>query len=216
MPKWLITGLIILLFGAASIFAYKYYQLKQQVSEKQPTPSTKVTIASPSPISSPSPVTDPTTDWRTYNNGNFLYSLKYPSNWATIPSVIKGSKTEAIGLHGPELQGKTIYLYSNYPQTLAIPFLQIESFTSETLDSYNTGKQYRPNSQNTIIDGVSAITNKQATQPEPGTNITKEGYRYSWFVFNSKTNTIYNIICYEDLSNTNLCTQILSTFKFRD
>jgi len=157
---------------------------------------------------------DLTVGWKTYSNGNYSYSLKYPDSWETIPSTVKGSKTEAIGLHGAELQGKIMYLHSGYPQNIRIPFLQIETISNETQESYETEKQSRLNGQGTLVGGYPAITSKQESLLEPGTNITKEGYRYSWFIFNTKLNTIYDVICYEDLFNENLCNQILSTFEF--
>ena len=83
-PKLLYILLILISLSAASIFAYKYYQLK-----------TQITVVTPSPSLSPSPTLDqeilpeltfeqdvpidPTADWKIYTNDLFGFSLKYPS-----------------------------------------------------------------------------------------------------------------------------------------
>ncbi len=79
--NWL---LIALLLGISSLFAYKYYELKQQIDNQQPTPSdlvAKVITISPSPALSPKPTTDPVADWKTYTNDKYNFSFKYPSGW---------------------------------------------------------------------------------------------------------------------------------------
>lgn len=182
--------------------------------QSQVLPTTTSQTNDPIPTINPSSTPDPTANWKTYTNENYSYQLKYPSGWKTIPSIIKGSKTETVGLHGAELQGKTIYLHSNYVQNPAMPFLQIETSTNETQESYDTRKQSRSNSKETLVNGYPAITAKQKSSPEPGTSFDREGYVYFWFIYNNQLNNIYDITCSEDLPNENLCNQILSTFKF--
>lgn len=212
---WLLISFVVLLLGATGAFAYKYYELKQELDNQSPIslPSPQLVVTSPSPVVSSPADNDPTADWKMYNNGNYSYSLKYPSSWKTIPSITKGSKTESVGLHGAGLRGKTVFL-SSYPQNPTMPFLQIETFTGETEESYNTRKQSRPDNQATLVDNFQAITSKRKSSPEPGTSFDKEGYTYFWFIFNDNLNNIYDITCSEDLSNLGLCEQILSTFKF--
>jgi len=80
---WLLVVLVILLLGVTGVFAYKYYELKQQV-KKQPAPSTLpvVTTLSPTPILSPQPTIDPTTSWKSYSNSTHHIFFKYPSEWS--------------------------------------------------------------------------------------------------------------------------------------
>jgi len=44
-----------------------------------PTPPAKV---SPRPTIFPTPISDTTTNWRTYKNDKYSYSIKYPNNWS--------------------------------------------------------------------------------------------------------------------------------------
>lgn len=77
--NWLITGFIILLLGTIGIFAFQNYQLKQKVLQKQPIllPEPTETFGIPSPI----PTVDPTVNWEIYENKNYGFFLKYPSNF---------------------------------------------------------------------------------------------------------------------------------------
>lgn len=204
---YLVIVLVITLVGIVGYFGVQNYQLKQQFAS-QPTPSQAAIV------SSPSPAVDPTENWKVYGNGNYSYNLKYPNTWETIPAIVSGSKTEAIGLHNGELQGKTVYLHSNYSQNPTMPFLQIEASPNETQATYNTRKQSRPNSQEVMISKYPAITSKLISSPEPGTSFNKDGYLYSWFIYNDDLNTIYDITCAEDMANENLCNQVMSTFQF--
>ncbi len=72
--RWLIVTLIIFLLAAASVFAYKYWQVKQQLSQIQslPTPTPSTVIIS---------TEDDTTAWQTYSNQEIGFSIKYPQGW---------------------------------------------------------------------------------------------------------------------------------------
>jgi hypothetical protein len=77
-PLLMVFIVIILLFalGAAGYFAYQNWQLKQQISQVQPTPTPQIT---------PTTTPDPTADWKTYTNSVYSYSFKYPNDWKTRP-----------------------------------------------------------------------------------------------------------------------------------
>ena len=82
IASWLLVGLIVLLLGTTSVFAYKYYELKQQTDNQQPAssvPPAKVTTTSPSPAPILSPANDPTESWRIYEYMGFEF--KYPEEW---------------------------------------------------------------------------------------------------------------------------------------
>jgi len=77
--NWLIIGLVVLLLGTTSVFAYKYYGVKKQIHHKQPIPSPQLVMnSSPSSIFSPSPMVNPIADWKTYISTEYKFSLKYP------------------------------------------------------------------------------------------------------------------------------------------
>jgi len=76
-PKWLVVGLIILLLGATSVFAYKYYKVKQRLDNQKltTTPPVEVKITDPPPST-------PTEKWETYKNKEYGFEFKYPSDWS--------------------------------------------------------------------------------------------------------------------------------------
>jgi|GEM_PF-2942801 len=76
----LVTIIITLLLGITSFFVYKYFALKQQIVQAEPSPS-------------PTTITeDPTVDWETYINTIHNISFKYPQSW--ILSEKEGSQDE--------------------------------------------------------------------------------------------------------------------------
>lgn len=124
--KWLTAGLIILLFTTTSIFAYKYYQLKQQLNKTQPSPANKITTTSPSPI------TDPTANWKIYINSEYGYSIKYPQTFKTQVLAAGAGEKEAspdvrnLFIYNPETKDPYLNRYIN------LEFLQLEpTYSSE-------------------------------------------------------------------------------------
>ena len=192
--------LVLLLLGVGGYFVFQNSELREEVAT---TPNIIL------------PTTEPTSGWKTFVNGNYSYTVNYPDGWKTIPPIVEGSKTEPVGLHGSVLLGKTIYLQSDYTNNPIQPVVQIEVSPNETQESYDVRKQSRPGSSDTTIDGSPAITSVREAEPEPGTHVVNEGYRYSWFIYNANLEAIYDIVCYEDMSTINLCNNIISSFEFQ-
>ncbi|MEK7513728.1 MAG: hypothetical protein AAB430_01760 [Patescibacteria group bacterium] len=86
--KWLIISIIAFLLASASVFGYKYYQVKQQVAQPQASPA-----ISPSPsVAAVIAPDDPFAGWLTYTNSVHHLSFKYPDTW----QIDKTSDSEAI------------------------------------------------------------------------------------------------------------------------
>jgi len=97
VTSWLLVILVILLLGTTGFFAYKYYELKQQVGNLQPASSVspvKVTTTNPSLTLSPKPTTDPTINWKSYSNSTHRISFKYPLEWSLTEKL--GQMVEGI------------------------------------------------------------------------------------------------------------------------
>ncbi len=76
---WILISLIVLLVGVASYFGYQNYQLKQQMTIVQPTPTpATTTVNSPLPTTPPNSTSDPTSTWQTFTHKGG-YSIKYPT-----------------------------------------------------------------------------------------------------------------------------------------
>ena len=71
--RWLIVALIIFLLAATSVFAYKYWQLKQQVTQTQPSSSPAAAL--PSPAGPESLVMD----MKVYRSATLGFMIRYPS-----------------------------------------------------------------------------------------------------------------------------------------
>lgn len=82
---WLVL-VIVLLIGIAGYFGYQYYQLKQQLSNQQPTPTEPPRVTNDQPVPKQSP-TQISKQILVKRNTEFsgetstTFSLKYPSDW---------------------------------------------------------------------------------------------------------------------------------------
>jgi len=84
ITNWLLVGLVVLLLGSTGVFAYKYYELKQQINNQQPIPSTPTTetqITPSPPTPSPFPTVESSANFKTYSNEKYGFSFSYPQNW---------------------------------------------------------------------------------------------------------------------------------------
>ena len=95
--KWMIVGLIVILFGIILVFVYKNYQLRQQLVEKQP-----VLLPESTPVLTPTlnPTSSPLDGWQIYVNKKYGYSLKYPKSFVieelpqrVCPPAVVGCRT---------------------------------------------------------------------------------------------------------------------------
>jgi hypothetical protein len=73
-----IVIILLLALGAAGFFAYQNWQLKQQVSQALPTPTSFI---SPAPVITTITTPDPTANWKIYSDSKYGYSFKYPSDY---------------------------------------------------------------------------------------------------------------------------------------
>jgi len=129
----LLFVLLIISFGVIGFFVHQNWQLTQQISQAQPTPT---------PLVTQSPTPDPTVNWKTYTNINTGYSLKYPSTW----HVTENPKPLGVG--------EVSDTKWNLSDTNDLPNVQILVFTSNS----NYVKSITPSGgTTTVIDGVSAI-----------------------------------------------------------
>lgn len=164
----------------------------------------------------PSSTTDPFSDWNFYKNGEYAYSLRYPSNWV-LKSIEPG-----IGEIPLDNTSRGIILYpSNYKSSLtAKTFIQLETdgpsnTAFASFDDWienNSKPFYKVTSSNS--DGFNGLVGKSFLG-------TYDGYGYpvkikSFAVKSEKWNVYYSIIASVEQNSVEMeiVDQILSTFKF--
>jgi len=81
---WLLVALVFILLGTIGVFTYKYYELKQQIDDKQLVQST-------TPVISSIPTLNLTASWKTYANEKDIFTIKYPADWE--PEIISPTIT---------------------------------------------------------------------------------------------------------------------------
>jgi len=89
--KWLVVALIVFLLAVTSVFAYKYYQIKQQTTQTQPLPT-------PTPLVSPQPtVVAETADWKTYTIEEYGVSFRLPPELTDDSIINKNLQPDSQG-----------------------------------------------------------------------------------------------------------------------
>ncbi len=101
LPVLLII-LVLLLAASTAFLYYQNMQLKNMLASYQTQP-----VVSPTPITyqSPVPTTDPTTNWKTYINTKFGFSIKYPDGWRVVDSLDNPGPMNSVSF-GPKQIGE--------------------------------------------------------------------------------------------------------------
>jgi len=126
--SWTFIIVIVVLLGIASYFGYQNYQLKQQLTVQQPTPTLSTYVSSPTPAVSPITSINPTENPTTYTNTQYFYSLKYPNTW------LAESFGPGANLHAIDTTSRGIILSpNNQKATVPDPMFEIQAEGSENL-----------------------------------------------------------------------------------
>lgn len=205
---WLIVIVIVFLLTGSSVLAYKYYQLKQQVTRTQASPS-------PAPLVSPKPSAEAeTANWKTYTNSQYDFSFRYPTDWQIEEKSDKAGLTIS-----PKTSSEGKYFL------LEINILQ----SSEKL----TAKQYVDLLLTPSPDITDVLTFNTRQEVIVGQNYSGEellgvATPVSWkydYIYLARDNKIFffafpmresNPDVFNPETNYQISRQILSTFKFLD
>lgn len=132
-----ISILILFFLGITGFLVYQNYQLKQQVSQTQPTSLPELTKTPEIP--SPTSTVDPSANWEIYENKNYGFSFRYPNNFKIRNLVEKPFYT----LEEPIAFGivLTQNIYVNLAQTPAIKvqLVQTSKTINQVLEQLKTG-----------------------------------------------------------------------------
>ncbi|MDZ7586358.1 MAG: hypothetical protein U0946_01270 [Patescibacteria group bacterium] len=196
--KWLIVFWIVFPLFTTTVFAYKYYQLKQQLAQTN-------MISSPTPLVSPEPsAAAETTNWKTYTNNFYGYSIKYPGDKYT--KCIDNESDVYLDF----LEGAEGTRDCRVKPGEGVKFgVRIRKTSANWQDSFNP-KCFQK--ENTTLDGINAVRFYSPRECAIAPVLYRPGETYVLAEYKEK---LYEIFFIED-KNKEINSQILSTFKFLD
>lgn len=202
---WILILIILLLAAGLSFFAYKYWQLKQQPAQVQP---------SPTPLAVVLPSSDPTAEWLTYTYKDIEF--KYPSNWVVVTEKMTAVRPADLK-SGVEYPAVTFQAIEN-PQNLSV----------KDYDNMLSGEGPDPVLYSSFIGNKEIIAEEKATKGVKGYYLKDQtceplGCDKFSFNYNGKIYIITNIFetapPQPQPNKANLrqiFDLILSTFKFTE
>jgi len=162
VPKqksWLIIGLAVLAFlllGTTSYFAYQNYQLKQEVAQKQPTPTPLPEITKQPEIPSPTPTINLTASWKTYSSESIGISLEYPQS-----DILQEPQLEAcLSIKYSDNKYVNYELQDGY--TLSILYTPVDTIKTSVKERADEVKKFESERCTTSDISTSKIDNKEA------------------------------------------------------
>ncbi len=106
---------------------------------------------------------DPTADWQTYNNDNFGFSLKYPTDWTlndTLQSSDEGNDDQALTLTRSIDDTKiTLNINNLTPSTTASPDIHAINYENDKLIISKDSDKQEINQDNPVISQYSGQIN---------------------------------------------------------
>lgn len=231
-PKTLLTISLLLILSVFSLVVSGYLfwqnqQLMKQLAQIQMPAPIPLALSTPSPEPA-----DPTAGWKTYNNTQFSYSLKYPSNFTINENGMGGGdiqKAGAVGICGKSsdnIQSPcfTITIRQD-PDTFEnlvnkhYQKLQTNLMTDDDINTAEKNLSYRL-SRNQVTDPIakSSVLSFPAYQFTINGSTVDDGaaeyiipaekHKYVWIDGNN-----FLLISF---TQTEIMNQILSTFKFTE
>ena len=218
----LLVILVVLLLGTTGVFAYKYFELKQQVDNQQfssPTLPDKDLITSPSSIPSPLPTTNPTANWKSYANEKYDFIIKHPVDFDLSESTLMEDfivdffwVKEEVG-HKPGISIRIINAVG--PAWLDVKDYFEKQFFNKTEGSETSGDKGKTTiTEKTKIEGFDTVKTIEETVPGAPT----EAY-YSVNTYIYRGGRVYRLTLYATSKSVALGKEatynlMLSTFKF--
>ena len=211
---WLLVVLVILLFGATGVFAYKYFSLKQQVSNQslrlllRPTEITNPTVSS---ILPPSPTTNPVANWKTYSTNAYIF--KYPQNISLAEG--RGNIVK-LSLWGPTQKENTEF--DGISLSFSLPFqlenISLSDYVDQEIEQSKKNADILKQKTNINVNGVDGYT-----YTVRGLGTYKYIYLHTYLQSLDRAWTVYIIDGTNDPTGQGYArtvNQILSTFRFID
>lgn len=206
-PLYIFGGLFIMTFIlTGGIFIGRYLNTSQNIPVKEIVP-TPTLYPSPTVTSIP----DPTANWKTYMDGRFNFSVKYPGEWNTLPfpdnwepgawlilAYSSDSKTSSI-------EGKISGVVEGQSTAFMVSVYNKSQVTVKNLENLALGKNSEKTEQ-TInqIKGLLIVNEERTNAIEKLFVIEKEDYTFVIQLFWRKGK----------LEDEKTLDRILSTFKF--
>ncbi len=201
---FVVGGIIILSLGISLglFFGKNLYSVPLSI----PTPSSIVETT-------PAPTIDPTTNWKTYMDNRFNFSVKYPGDWNTVPFQGKWeSGAWLILAYSPDsktstIKGEIVGVVEGQSTFFSVSAYDKSQVTVKSLENLALGKSSKKTEQ-TInqIKGLLIVNEERTNAIEKLFVFEKENYTFVIQFFWPKGKP----------ENEKAFDQILSTFKFLD
>jgi hypothetical protein len=228
--KWLLPGLlslVVIALGVVGYFVYQDWQLKKEVPSQEqvsPTPAEEL----------PTPTIDPTAGWQSYNNDEYKFSFKYPSDYLLSDKLLKILPEDTNTLMGITIINEEKKEWGQPPR-IGLSIVQTEKSPKGYLDythqrelaswedlkeerKLQIDKPYIISEENVHNMGVAALRVERQRMP------TGPNSRETWYLAR-KNNLLYilnasygvNPNTQEDrIEERNTLNSIFLTFKFTD
>jgi hypothetical protein len=210
----LIIVLTVVLF-ALSIYI-GFYMGMNSVSEELVVAEIQTTpIVSTSATSTPTNSPIDTSDWKTYTNNEYGYSLKYPSDWELKEySNMEGSP---ITLISPETKKIIEQNTTSGGASISSEF-QIDYYPSITDEAENKANNYSALTIDELINKNSTLTKIGTTKlgNNPAIDLIWGGYGTNYTILSDKNNHLYKVRT--NVANKNglseIQNEIINSFQF--
>lgn len=207
--------LVLLFLSASAATAFLY--LQNQSLNSQLASLTQLSVeVTPTPLTSPEPTAqagapDPTSDWKTYTNTQYRYSIKYPSDWRTQVVAAGAGDKEA------DTNSASVDLFlSTAKDAYPLHRISIEPFelsATQTLDtvvkSFRDWGLENQKESDVKLDSLDVVKIEGVAKPD---NFYSSAYIFK--IPNSFGGLTFLTRDTLDRKDKDIFDQILSTFKF--
>ncbi|MFZ2199980.1 MAG: hypothetical protein WAV40_04285 [Microgenomates group bacterium] len=188
--------LFLVTLGSGIFFFVKAESLSKQLSSIKPSPT-------PSPIAS----SDPTSDWHTYTNNEYGFTIKYPLEAKIRTEQLPSNDRMFIfAIDSPNAVFDRMFKSGDYSFGISI---QTQKNFPEISDYLNFQKEH-----NTYKEVIPTIINNVSGYKFGTDGYSTANFHYQGFI--TKNDDLYITINYFTDQDLKMFDQILSTFKFVD
>lgn len=218
----LVVITILLSLGTVGFLVYQNLQLKQQITQIQPTPAP---LTSPSPITTSAPTPDPTANWKTFNVQSANLLFKYPPNLEVSPltsdfTSLKANPEYFVGVTGSDIIYLSLFLYKSNKNPSDWWTTEGKNKFEQLRLGVESAMTPKASIKFTYDIATTTFAGKEALNVVVNSDYGSPQTPVQRFLTIVQQNGFIVMTSYQDMGTTqpsiNISKQILSTFKFVD